>query len=101
MNEYYNGPSAEMKQSASGNEGNLNGQSESRRGNGIPFVCTSAVVPLLSLCEHETFALLIYCVCSGGTGKPAVVYEGRAELCPSGFFYGSLRASSFESDIGK
>jgi hypothetical protein len=48
----------------------------------------------LSLSEHETFALLIYCVCSGGTGKPAVVYEGRAESCPSGFFYGSRRASS-------
>ena len=54
-------------------------------------------VPLLSLCEHETFALLIYCVCSGGTGKPAVVYEGRGVM-PDGLFYGSLRASSFESD---
>jgi hypothetical protein len=39
-----------------------------------------------SLSEHETFALLICCVCGGGTGKPAVVYEGRAESCPSGFF---------------
>jgi len=39
----------------------------------------SACVTLLSLSEHETFALLIYYVCSGGTGKPAVVYEGRAE----------------------
>ena len=47
---------------------------------------TSAVAPLLSSSEHETFALLIYCVCSGGTGKPAVVYEGRAEPCPIGFF---------------
>jgi predicted PurR-regulated permease PerM len=46
----------------------------------------------LSLSEHETFGLLIYCVCGGGTGKPAVVYEGRAESCPSGFFYG-LRPS--------
>jgi hypothetical protein len=54
----------------------------------------------LSLSEHETFALLIYCVCSGGTGKPAVVYESRAEPCPSGLFM-SLLASSFESDIGK
>jgi hypothetical protein len=49
-------------------------------------VHTSAVAPLLSSYEHETFALLIYCVCSGGTGKPTVVYEGRAEQCPSGFF---------------
>lgn len=40
----------------------------------------------LSLSEHETFALLIYCVGGGGTGKPAVVYEGRAESCPGGFF---------------
>jgi hypothetical protein len=33
----------------------------------------------LSLPEHETFAQLIYWVCSGGTGTPAVVYEGRTE----------------------
>jgi hypothetical protein len=54
----------------------------------------------LSLSEHETFALLIYCVCSGGTGKSAVVCEGRAESCPSGFFMG-VGASSLELDIGK
>ena len=45
--------------------------------------------------------MLIRCVCSGGTGKPAVVYKGRAEVVPSGFSYGSRRASEFESDIGK
>jgi hypothetical protein len=43
-----------------------------------------------SLSEQETFALLIDCVGSGGTGKPAVVYEGRAESCPSGFFMGKI-----------
>jgi hypothetical protein len=45
------------------------------------------------LSEHATLALLIHCVCSGGTGKPAVAYKGRAESCPSGFFYGSRRSS--------
>jgi hypothetical protein len=48
---------------------------------------------LFSLSEHETFAVLIYCVHSGGTGKPAVVYKGRAESCPSGFFMGIGRVS--------
>jgi len=38
--------------------------------------------------NSSSFALLIDCVCNGGTGNPAVVYEGRTELCPSGFFYG-------------
>ena len=57
-----------------------------------PFCWTGAHPPVdtrgifLSLSRHETFALLICFVCSGGTGKPAVVYEGRAESCPSGFF---------------
>jgi hypothetical protein len=53
------------------------------------------------LSGHETFALLIDCVWSGGTGKPAVVYEGRAESCPSGFFYGSRARPLFEKAVGK
>jgi hypothetical protein len=39
-----------------------------------------------SLSAHETFAPLIDWLRSGGTGKPAVVYKGRAVSCPSGFF---------------
>jgi hypothetical protein len=49
---------------------------------------------LLRLSEHDALAVLIDCVCSGGTGKPAAVYEGRAESCPSSSFYESRRASS-------
>jgi hypothetical protein len=57
------------------------------------LVRTLAIAAFLSLSEHETFALLIYWIWSGGTGKPAVVDEGRAESCPSGFSYGSRRSS--------
>jgi len=48
----------------------------------------------ISFFSHETFALLIYWVSSGGTGKPAAVYEGRTEPCPSGFFMEIGRVSS-------
>jgi hypothetical protein len=32
-----------------------------------------------------TFARFVVCDGSGGTGKPAVAYEGRTESCPGGF----------------
>jgi hypothetical protein len=52
--------------------------------------CTGGSRPRgISFFIHETFALLIYWVNSGGTGRPAAVYEGRTELCPSGFFNGN------------
>jgi hypothetical protein len=44
--------------------------------------------------DHATFARLINWVCSGGTGKPAVAYESRAESCPSGFFYFEASATN-------
>jgi hypothetical protein len=47
-----------------------------------------------SFLGHATFARLIDWVCSGGTGKPAVAYESRAELCPSGFFYFEASATN-------
>jgi hypothetical protein len=37
-------------------------------------------------CDNGTFALFAGYDGSGGTGKPAVAYEGRTESCPGGFF---------------
>jgi predicted PurR-regulated permease PerM len=60
-------------------------------------LAVAACGTFLSLSEHETFGPLVDCVCSGGTGKPAVVHEGRAESCPSGFFYGVRTSFLLES----